>query len=105
MFEKKFLEINGQMFSPEEIKAYIEELKSLNEYLDAKVRYLSEHALPSAVGANVDICIRKDPVYPDRKVMSIAFAYDRGRGPKRGITFGGLEDVTVYRTDETMTKI
>lgn len=93
-----FLEINGQMFGPEEIKSYIEELKSLNEYLDAKVRYLSEHVLPGAVGANADIYIRKDPCYPDRKAMAISFAYEGG--PKRGITYVGLKDVTIHRTDE-----
>lgn len=98
MFEGNFLEINGQTFSPEEIKAYIQELKSLNEYLDAKVRYLSERALPSAIGANVDICIHKDPVYPDRKVMSIGFVYERE--PNYGITYGGLKDVTIHRMDE-----
>lgn len=103
MFEEKILEINGQLFSAEEIKLYVEELKSLNEYLDAKVRYLSEHTFPNAAGSQVNIYIRKDPVYPDRKVLSISFEYERG--PKHGIAFGGLKDVTIYRTDETMTKI
>lgn len=94
-----FLEINGQPFSAEEIKAYIEELKLQNEYLDAKIRYLSERVLPGAVGAHVDIYIRKDPCCPDRKTMSIAVQYT-GQ-PKRGVTYVGLEDVTIHRTDET----
>lgn len=98
-----FLEINGQMYGPEEIKAYIEELKSLNEYLDAKVRFLSEHALPNASGAHIYVYIRKDPCFPDKKVLSISYVYERG--PKHGIVLGGLKDVTVIGTDETMTKI
>lgn len=97
MFEEKLLEINGQPFSAEEIKAYIEELKSQNEYLDAKVRYLSEHTLPNASGAHIYVYIRKDPVFPDKKVLSISYVYERG--PKHGIVLGGLKDVTVYRTD------
>lgn len=98
MFEEKFLEINGQMFSPEEIKAYIQELKSLNEYLDAKVRYLSEHTLPNASGAHIYVNIYKDPICPDKKVLSISYVYERG--PKHGIVLGGLKDVTIHRTDE-----
>lgn len=97
---KEFIEINGQMFSPEELKLYIKELKSENEYLDAKVRYLSERALTSAVGAEVEIFIRKDPCNPDRKALSIGFVYDRRKGPKQAIGWSGLKDVTVNRTDE-----
>ena len=90
---KEFIEINGQMFSPEELKLYIKELKSENEYLDAKVRYLSEHTLPNASGAHIYIYIRKDPVCPDKKALSISYVYERG--PKHGIALGGLKDVTV----------
>lgn len=93
-----FLEINGQMFGPEEIKAYIEELNSLNEYLDAKARYLSEHTLPNANGAHIYVYIRKDPCFPDKKVLSIGYVYERG--PKHGIVLSGLKDVTVKRMDD-----
>jgi hypothetical protein len=92
-----FLEINGQMFGPEEIKAYIEELNSLNEYLDAKVRYLSEHTLPNASGAHLYVYVRKDPIFPDKKVLSISYVYEGG--PKHGIVLSGLKDVTVKRMD------
>jgi hypothetical protein len=93
-----FLEINGQTFRPEEIKAYIEELNSLNEYLDAKVRYLSEHTLPNANGAHIYVYICKDPCFPDKKVLSISYVYERG--PKHGIVLGRLKDVTVKRMDD-----
>ena len=100
MYKENILEINGQMFSPEETKAYIEELKSVNEYLDDRVRYLSQHALTSAVGAEVEIFIRKDPRNPERKELSIGFVYDRRKGPKQAIAWSGLKDVTVNRRDE-----
>lgn len=93
MFEEKILEINGQPFSAEELKAYVKELKSLNEYLDAKVRYLSEHTLPNASGAHVYVHICKDPVFPDKKMLGINYVYERG--PKQGIVHAGLKDVTV----------
>lgn len=93
MFEEKFLEINGQMYSAEDIKAYVKELKSQNEYLDAKVRYLSEHTLPNASGAHVYVYICKDPVFSDKKMLSISYVYERG--PKQGIVHAGLKDVTV----------
>ena len=93
MFEEKFLEINGQMYSAEDIKAYVKELKSLNEYLDAKVRYLSEHTLPNASGAHAYVHICKDPALPDKKMLSISYVYERG--PQQGIVHCGLKDVTV----------
>ena len=102
MNEEKILEIDGQPFSAEELKIYVKELKSLNEYLDAKVRYLSEHALPNASGAHIYVYVRKDPVFPDKKVLSISYVYERG--PKYGITLGGLKDVTVCCENETTTK-
>lgn len=98
MFEEKFLEINGQPFSAEETKAYIQELKSLNEYLDARVRYLSENTLSNASGAHLYIYICKDPICPDKKVLSISYVYEEG--PKHSIVLSGLKDVTVKRTDD-----
>lgn len=93
MFEEKFLEIDGQMYSAEDIKTYVKELKSLNEYLDAKVRYLSEHTLPNARDAHIYVNICKDPCFPDKKMLSITYVYERG--PKQGIVHAGLKDVTV----------
>lgn len=99
----QFLEINGQFFSPEELKVYIEKIKLENEYLDAKVRYLSECAIPNSRNAHAYVYIRNDPVFPDKKILSISFVYESG--PKRGMMLGGLKDVTVRYENETMTKI